>query len=320
VWHRLRVTEEASGARLDRFLPAALPGHSRTRWRQVIDAGEALVDGRPAAASLRLRAGQLVEVREPALEPSTLEPEALALHVVHEDDELLVVDKPAGLVVHPGAGRRGGTLANALVHRFKGLPTAGGAERPGIVHRLDKDTSGLILVARTERAHRALSRALAERRVERRYWGMVWGDPGEAGRVDAPIGRDPRVRVKMAVVPGGRTAGTAFRRLKAYGFASELELALQTGRTHQIRVHLAHLRHPVVGDATYGGVEPRASGVPLILRPALTAASRRLGRQALHAARLRFQHPLGGDMLEFESPLPPDLEALRHAFQALLPA
>jgi 23S rRNA pseudouridine1911/1915/1917 synthase len=319
VRHSLRVTEEADGFRLDRFLAGRLPEHSRSRWQQVIEAGDGRVGGRPAAASLKLRARPLVEADEPQAGPSALAPEALDLTVVYEDAELLVVDKPAGLVVHPGAGRRTGTLANALVHRFQGLPTSGGTDRPGIVHRLDKDTSGLMLVARTERAHRALSRALAERRVERRYWGMVWGDPGEAGELDEPIGRDPKSRVKMAVVPGGRPASTGFRRLVAYGFASELELKLKTGRTHQIRVHLAHLRHPVVGDPTYAGVEPRAPGVPLGLRSVLTAASRRLGRQALHAASLRFQHPLGSDMLEFESPLPSDLEALRKAFRALSP-
>ncbi|HVP39227.1 MAG TPA: RluA family pseudouridine synthase [Candidatus Saccharimonadales bacterium] len=318
--HRLRVTQEADGARLDRFLADALPEHSRSRWQRAIAAGEVTVDGRAAGAGLRLKAGQAVEAAEPEPEPTALQAEPLDLRVVYEDAELLVVDKPAGLVVHPGAGRRGGTLANALVHRFRDLPTVGGTDRPGIVHRLDKDTSGLMLVARTERSHRALSRALAERRVERRYWGMVWGDPGESGRVEAPIGRDPRSRVRMAVTAGGRPAATAFRRLAAYGFASELELALETGRTHQIRVHLAHLRHPVVGDATYGGLAPAAAGVPPGLRPALGAAARRLGRQALHAARLRFPHPVRGDMLEYESPLPPDLEALREALRALLPA
>ncbi|MBI5836301.1 MAG: RluA family pseudouridine synthase [Candidatus Eisenbacteria bacterium] len=320
VRHRLPVEAELSGQRLDRFLAEALPAHSRSRWQLVIDAGGVSVDGRPAMAGLRLKAGQVVEAEEPEVVGGTIEPEAMDLAVVYEDEELLVVDKPAGLVVHPGAGRRGGTLANALAHRFKDLPVAGGADRPGIVHRLDKDTSGLMLVARTERTHRALSRALAERRVERRYWGMVWGDPGETGQVDEPMGRDPRSRVRMAVVSTGRTASTRFRRTEAYGFASELELALGTGRTHQIRVHLAHIRHPVVGDPTYGGVEPRAAGVPLALRPVLTAAAKRLGRQALHAMRLRFQHPLGDGMLEFESPLPADLEVLRTAFRALLPA
>ena len=313
------MTERDSGARLDRFLAETLPGHTRSRWQKAIEAGAVTVGGQPAAAGRRLKAGEWVEAREPGSSSSHLEPEDLPLRVVHEDRDLVVIDKPAGLVVHPGAGRRTGTLANALAHHFRDLPSGGGGDRPGIVHRLDKDTSGLMVVARSERAHAALSKALAERRVERRYWGMVWGDPGERGVMEAPIGRHPRERVKMAVRPEGRAAATEFHRLTAYGFASELELRLRTGRTHQIRVHLSNLRHPVVGDAVYGGLEPRAGVQPVKVRRALVQASRTLGRQALHAARLRFEHPAGGGMLDFESPLPPELEELRASFRALSP-
>lgn len=310
------MAEESDGERLDRFLAAALADHSRSRWHRAIEDGLVRVNGVVASAGLKLKAGQVVAASEPESAPSTLEPEERDIHIVHEEQDFLVVDKPAGLVVHPGAGRWTGTLANALLHRFRDLPTGGGADRPGIVHRLDKDTSGLLLVARTERAHRALSKALADRDVERRYWGMVWGDPGEKGLVEAPIGRHPRERVKMAVVESGRQAATEFRRVTNFGFAAEVELKLRTGRTHQIRVHLAHIRHPVVGDLVYGGVVPIGGVMEPLKRQALIAAARRVGRQALHAQRLRFKHPFGDAMLEFESPLPEDLVELRSAFRA----
>jgi 23S rRNA pseudouridine1911/1915/1917 synthase len=304
------VSPEDSGKRLDQFLAAALPEHSRSRWQKAIEGGEVRVDGRVASAGLKLKAGMEIEAGEPASPPSTLEPEALELRIVFEDDALLVVDKPAGLAVHPGAGRWSGTLANALVHRFRDLPVSGGSDRPGIVHRLDRDTSGLLIVARTEQAHRRLSRALAERTVERRYWGMVWGDPGEAGVVEAPVGRDPRVRVRMAVVSKGRPAATEYRRIHPYGFASEMEFKLRTGRTHQIRVHLAHLRHPVVGDATYGDRQNQR----------LTdLTGYRAARQMLHAFKLSFVHPRTGKRMGFEAPLPEDfvdaVEALRQKAQ-----
>jgi 23S rRNA pseudouridine1911/1915/1917 synthase len=268
------------------------------------------VNGRPGRSSQRLRAGDLVRVELPA--PQTdpgIVPEARALAIVFEDEHLLVIDKPAGLVVHPGAGVRVGTLVHALVHHHPPIAGVGGAGRPGIVHRLDRGTSGLMVVAKTERAYRALVEAIRARTVARTYRALAWGVPRAAsGRLEAAIARDPRDRKRMAVARrGGRPAATRWSRDESFGVASLLTLDLESGRTHQIRVHLAHLGHPVAGDPVYGGREKalgRFTGPRRALAARLLAL---LPRQALHAARLGFAHPVHGAPLHFEARLPDDL-------------
>jgi 23S rRNA pseudouridine1911/1915/1917 synthase len=286
----------AAGRRLDQVL-ADLAGVSRAAASRWVDAGRVLVDGRARPRSHRLEGGERLrwEVPEPAPAAEPL-PERVPLRVRYEDEHLLVVAKPAGLVVHPGAGHHSGTLVNALLGREgTRLSTVGGSGRPGIVHRLDKDTSGLLLVAKDDRTHRALARDLAAHRIERRYLALAQGHLAASGTVDAPLARHPRDRKRMAVVPGGRRAVTRWRVVQSHPAADLVEATLETGRTHQIRVHLAHLRHPVVGDRGYGA------------DPTLAA---RLGleRPFLHAWRLTFRHPADGRELELTEPLPDELE------------
>ena len=270
------------------------------------------MNGRAAVASRVLKPGDHVSLAIPdAPDAGRITPEEIPLRAVFEDEDLLVIDKPAGLVVHPGAGIASGTLVHALVHRDPAIAGVGGANRPGIVHRLDKDTSGLMVVARTARAHRKLVEALRERRVKRVYDAIVWGDlRSGAGKIEGAIGRDPRQRSRMAVVPrGGKPAVTHWRARERYGPFTLLEVSLETGRTHQIRVHFAHLRHPVLGDPVYGG------RVKKLLSPSDAERSLAhdllggLSRQALHASSLEFEHPVTGRLLEFHSPWPPDLAA-----------
>jgi 23S rRNA pseudouridine1911/1915/1917 synthase len=275
------------------------------------------VNGRVARAAQRLKAGDRLRLELPPPRATTLEPEALPLAVVFEDRDLIVVDKPAFLVVHPGAGVRSGTLVHALLHHCPEIAGVGGEGRPGIVHRLDKGTSGLLVAARTERAYRALVEAMRAREVRRVYRALVWGEPREdEGVLETPLGRDPRMRKRMAVLArGGRTARTRWRVRDRFGPASELEVRLDTGRTHQIRVHLAFLRHPVVGDPVYGGRGKRLLNPGEAERSLAAALLRCLPRQALHAAELAFSHPVTGSALHFESPPPEDyagaLELLR---------
>jgi 23S rRNA pseudouridine1911/1915/1917 synthase len=278
----------------------------------VIAAGGVLVDGRAARPSLRLKAGQSVSVRLPAPRPAEPAAEDIPITVVHEDRHLLVVDKPAGLVVHPGAGRASGTLVNALLHRVRDLSGIGGVLRPGIVHRLDRGTSGLLVVAKDDATHLALSRQFSGRTVEKEYLAVVLGVPrAREGAIDAPIGRDPVHRQRMSVrAPRGRTARSTYRVVEALDGAALLRVRIATGRTHQIRVHLAALGHPVAGDATYGGRRSPASR-----RPEARAALEALARPALHAARLAFTHPATGERLSFESPLPADLQDLLAALR-----
>lgn len=292
----MTVPDDAGGLRLDRFLAErAGLGLSRSRVQQLIRAGRVHVDGRPARASQPVRPGSTIAVELPPPEPVAAEPEAIPLDVVYEDEDLLVVNKPRGMVVHPAPGHRTGTLVNALLHHCRDLTGIGGALRPGIVHRLDRDTTGLLVVAKGEMAYRSLAAQLRRREVERRYLALVHGVPPPEGTVDAPIGRDPRRRTRMAVVPGGRPARTHFRVREAFGDAfALLEVRLETGRTHQIRVHLSAIGHPVVGDPVYG---PRRRWPGL-------------GGQALHAYRLEFTHPRTGQRMAFEVPPPPDMEAL----------
>jgi 23S rRNA pseudouridine1911/1915/1917 synthase len=276
----------------------------------LIRAGFVSVNGRPARASHRVRSGDAVAIElPPTRESSALEPESLPLSVVFEDEHQLVIDKPAGLVVHPGAGIRRGTLANALLHRLPAIRSVGGADRPGIVHRLDKQTSGLLVVAKTARAHRELVEMMRRREVHRVYLALVWGEPRAAkGEIDAPLGRDPRDRKRIAVVRrGGRLARTGWRVSERFGLATLLEVRLETGRTHQIRVHLAHSRHPVVGDPTYGGRPKKQLSLGERERSLASDLLRCLPRQALHAVELAFTHPVTGEERTFTSPMPEDL-------------
>ncbi len=297
----LRVEPAAAGTRLDRWVTERFPDLSRARAQGLIAGGHVRVDGAPSKPAHRLRAGETVEVEIPPRPPETLVPEPAALAIVHEDEQVLVLDKPAGLVVHPGAGHARGTLAAAVLAHAPAIAGVGGARRPGIVHRLDKDTSGLLVVAKTRPAYDALVAQLAAREVRRTYLAVVHGRVGpDAGVVDKPIGRHPHDRVKMAVRPAGRgkRAVTRFRVLERFPDFTLVEARLETGRTHQIRVHLASLGHPVAGDDVYGGGRRR--------RPLPVP----VGGLALHAAALAFLHPATGRLREFTAPLPARLERL----------
>jgi 23S rRNA pseudouridine1911/1915/1917 synthase len=310
----LTVDGAGAGSRLDRYLAEKLPDLSRARLQALIAEGHVRLEGREVRASLRVREGDRLTVAVPELVPALPAPEDIPLTVVHEDDHLVVVDKPAGLVVHPGAGTPSGTLVNALLRHVRGLSGVGGVVRPGIVHRLDKGTSGLLVVAKDDATHAALSRQFAGRAVEKEYRALVIGVPARReGTITAPIGRDPVHRKKMSVrATRGRPARTSYRVVEAFDGAALLAVRIETGRTHQIRVHLASQGHPVAGDPVYGGTRrppSRSAGA----REALAS----LRRPALHAARLAFVHPATGERVSFESPLPADfgrvLAALRGA-------
>jgi 23S rRNA pseudouridine1911/1915/1917 synthase len=298
---RLVADEGAGGERLDRFLAGALQELSRARIQALIGEGLVLVDGKSSSPASRLRKGQEIVLRVPEAAPASPGPEPIPLTIVHEDPFLLVVDKPAGLVVHPGAGVATGTLVNALLHHVRDLSGVGGVLRPGIVHRLDRGTSGLMVVAKDDATHRALAASFASRTVRKEYRAVVLGVPRKArGEITASIGRDPVHRKKMSVrAPRGRTARSTYAVEERFEGAALLRVFLHTGRTHQIRVHLASIGHPVAGDPLYGG-RPQARREPL--------AS--LERPALHAALLGFPHPGTGEFVSFESPLPPDLATL----------
>jgi len=293
--------------RLDRFLATRLPELSRSRIQALIGERHVQVDGASRKASHRLRGGEAVSVELPAPRPLELAPEPIPLDVAYEDEALLVVNKPAGMVVHPGPGHERGTLVHALLARCPSLSGIGGVRRPGIVHRLDKGTSGLLVVAKTDQAHLELARQLKARTVSRRYLALVHGRvPQEAGVIEAAIGRHPHDRLRMAVRPAGqgRAALTQFRVLERFEGFTLLEARLRTGRTHQIRVHLAHLGFPVAGDPVYRRRSVRPPEGELAGRLAA------LGGLALHAAALGFDHPQSRERCEFEAPLPPPFAAL----------
>ena len=292
---RHELVAPADAPRLDLFVATALD-LSRTQSATLIANGQVSVNGRGERASYHPVAGEriVVEITPPASRPVIAE--EIPLSVAYEDDEVLVVDKPAGMVVHPAPGNWSGTLVNALKGRGGALSDLGGEDREGIVHRLDKETSGLLLVAKTDRAHRLLGAAMARREIVRRYAAMSWGHiDGDAVTVEKPIARDPRDRKRMAIVSTGRAARTDFVRLARFDAVDLLRAHLHTGRTHQIRVHLSSIGHPVVGDDTYGG----GGGRRLLSLPPK--------RHFLHAAWLRFRHPASGEMVELRSALPPDL-------------
>lgn len=313
----LIVPPEPTVLRVDRWLAKERIGLSRNRLQALIEDGRVCVNGRAVGKSYKLAPGDRVTLEVPDRRRSRLVAEPMPLTIVFEDDDVLVLDKPAGLVVHPGAGVSTGTLVHALLHHAPAIAAVGGEGRPGIVHRLDRDTTGLMVVAKSEPAFLALVEALRQRDVRRTYRAIVWGDPGpEEGVIDLPLGRDPRNRTRMAVVRGGgREAVTRWRVLERYGPASLLELGLETGRTHQIRVHLAALRMPVMGDPAYGGRVRKSLSLRPAERSLADALLRGLARQALHAVRLEFEHPVSGERLAFESPIPEDftraLELLR---------
>ena len=290
------------GPRLDRYLADQWPDLTRSRLQRLIADGSVVVNDAPAKASCQVRGGDRVTVLIPAPSPLSVSAEDIPLRVIYEDQDLLVIDKPAGLVVHPAPGHPSGTLVNALLAHCPDLAGIGGVERPGIVHRLDKDTSGLMVVAKNERAHQSLTSQIKERTVTKRYLALVHGELRPIqGTIDAPIGRDPRNRQRMGVVAGGRAASSDYTTLQRLGPYSLVEVQIHTGRTHQIRVHLAHVGHPVVGDPVYGRKGKQGE---------VRTGVRSLGRQFLHAAVLGFQLPSTGEYREFRCELPEDLRAV----------
>ncbi len=303
--HRFGVRAEQAGQRLDLFLVTLLPGQSRSSIQRLIKEGRVqLGSGREVRANATVRAGEEIVVSVPAPTPAMPQPEALQVPIVYEDGDLLVVDKPAGMVVHPAAGHASGTLVNALLHQVEDLSGIGGEQRPGIVHRLDRGTSGLLVVAKHDASHRALVAQFQERAIEKEYIALAWGVVHAGRRIEEPIGRDPEHRKKMTTrrARRAREAVTRVTAAEELGGVSFLHLRIATGRTHQIRVHLHAIGHPVVGDTLYGGVHRRVA-------PHLHAVQR-LERPFLHAARLAFTHPGDGRRMEFESPLPDDLQAV----------
>lgn len=300
--YRFEAGPEAVGQRLDQYLTGQPPFLSRSQVQRLMDSGLVSVNTRPERPSYRLRERDLIELTVPPPEQVALQPEAIPLDILYEDDDLLVVNKPAGLVVHPAVGHHRGTLVNALLDHCPDLPGIGGYLRPGIVHRLDKDTSGLLLVSKSDFAHRGLAAQLKDRQIKRTYLALVHGEVrSERGLIDAPLGRDPRERKRIAVVPGGREARTRYQVRERFRGYTLLDVDLETGRTHQIRVHLAYAGYPVAGDPVYGRRRTRA-GNPL-----------NLPGQALHARRIAFVHPRTAQLLAFEAPLPPAFsEALNH--------
>ena len=294
---RFTVPLELAGSRLDGALAKLMPGESRTRLARLIEEGHVLVDGATARGRMKLKSGEAVEVTlAPRPSPHAPRPQPIPLSIIHEDSDVIVVDKPAGLVVHPGSGNWEGTMLNALLHHAPGIEAL---PRAGIVHRLDKDTSGLLVVAKNEAAQLDLVRQLQARTVKRTYLALVRGHVRVGGKVEAPIGRHPVHRTRMAVVVGGKPAITHYRVRESLLNHTLLECDLETGRTHQIRVHLASIGHPVEGDPVYA-----------------RRGATDLKRQALHAWKLAFRHPASGETVSFESPIPSDLRAAIKALKS----
>jgi 23S rRNA pseudouridine1911/1915/1917 synthase len=297
----LIVPAEDAGVRIDRYLTDVLGGRSRSHFQRLIKDGRVTIGAHAVRPNHVVHAGETIVIDVPAPVGSALLPEDLEIDLVYEDADVVVVNKPAGMVVHPAAGHAQGTLVNALLHEVKDLSGIGGELRPGIVHRLDRGTSGLMVVAKNDRAHVELARQFRDREVEKEYVALVWGVVHAGRRIDLPIGRDPSDRKKMSArARRARSAATRVTKALQMPGVSLLHVAIATGRTHQIRVHLSAIGHPIVGDSTYGGLRRR---VPGALRPVLS-----LDRPFLHAGRLVFHHPADGRKMEFEAPLPRDLQ------------
>jgi 23S rRNA pseudouridine1911/1915/1917 synthase len=298
-----KVNEADATTRLDSFLASRIENWSRARLQRLIEDGDVLVNARTVKGSYKLKANDEIEVELIPPEADTFVPEDIPLDIIYEDDDVIVVNKPAGMVVHPAAGCFSGTLANALAFHFNQLSLSGGAVRPGIVHRLDKDTSGLMVVAKNENVHEHLADQFREREVFKSYLALVHGVvKSESGTIEQPIARDPRNRTRMAVVRGGRPATSLYRVRRQFNRFALLDVEIKSGRTHQIRVHLEWLKHPVVGDSVYGGGRDNS-----VQDPRLRAAIRKLNRQFLHAEQLGFCHPRTKKDLRFAAPLPEDL-------------
>jgi len=309
----LLVDEEDGGERIDAFLSGRIPELSRSRIQKSIRSGDLSVDGVPVTKpSRRVHEGERVELSFSPPRPLDLEPEDIPLDIVYEDEGLVVIDKPAGMVVHPSPGHDSGTLVNALLAHCRNLSGIGGVMRPGIVHRLDAGTSGLLVAAKSDEVHIALSRMLMERRIERIYYAVVWGEvEGETGTISLPIGRSRHDRKKMAVLPeGGKEAFTTYYLLDTYEPFRYIKLKLGTGRTHQIRVHLSHTGNPVLGDPVYGGRRIRKGSLSKSEIELATRALSLIDRQALHAGELSFVHPLTGESMRFEAPPPTDMQSV----------
>jgi 23S rRNA pseudouridine1911/1915/1917 synthase len=300
---KFTVAPDQDGARLDAFLAQAIPDRSRSQIQKLIKDGHVNGPGRGLRASTPVRAAQTYEIELPAPVQSRAVAEDLPLPILYEDADIVVIDKPAGMVVHPAAGHRSGTVVNALLHHVEDLSGIGGELRPGIVHRLDRGTSGVMIAAKNDAAHHELARQFHDREVEKEYIALVWGLVQQGRRIDAPIGRDPGDRQKMSTrARRSRSAVTRVTRAEHLRGVSLLQVAIATGRTHQIRVHLSAIGHPIVGDPTYGGVHRRVADD--------VRAVQRLGRPFLHAFRLAFTHPAEHRPMEFTSPLPADLQSV----------
>jgi 23S rRNA pseudouridine1911/1915/1917 synthase len=304
----LNIPEDYAGDRLDQTLAKLIPAFSRTQIQEWLDQGAILINGQAAKGKLRVKGGELVQVNAEPKPMPTWEAQPIPLDIVFEDAELIVINKPVGLVVHPGSGNASRTMLNALLHRY---PAASALPRAGIVHRLDKDTSGLLVVAKTAAAFKSLTHQLKKRTIAREYQAIVYGSFISGGTVDAPIERHHIQRKKMAVSESGKEAITHYRIAEKYRAHTRLKLQLETGRTHQIRVHMAHIRHPIVGDPTYGGRVQLAKATT----PELTHALRQFKRQALHAFALGLEHPVTGEWMRWEIELPADMKSLINALK-----
>jgi 23S rRNA pseudouridine1911/1915/1917 synthase len=297
--------------RIDKFLAGKLPSVTRSKIKKLIDEHSVSIDGKAVKANHIIRPGEVIAVVFPPALPHDLLPEKIPLDIVYEDDHLLVVNKPAGLVVHPAYGNMTGTLVNALLYHSHSLSGVGGNTRPGLVHRLDKDTSGLLVVAKDDVTHVHLARQLAERQIKRVYHAVVWGRfKKTTGRIEAPLARHPKERTKMVIHENGKFAVTNYRVLEELPLMSYIELKLETGRTHQIRVHLSSLGHPVFSDSTYGGRGRQLAGLNQERTAFVSRLFKKFNRQMLHAKTLSFIHPVSQKEMTFDSPLPGDMQEL----------
>ena len=312
----LSIIAEVSDIRLDKYLAEEIELISRSKIKESIVSKDVLVNGEAVKPSFKLTGGETIRVEISDPQPMELESQPILLDIIHEDDDIVVLNKQVGLVVHPGAGNRTGTLVNGLIHHFDQLSSVSGSLRPGIVHRLDKDTSGVIVVAKNDAAHGNIALQFSERTVEKTYLALVWGIPEETeGKIDLPIIRHPKMRTLFTTGEVGRPALTEFRLLEPFEYLSLLELTPRTGRTHQLRVHLSEMGHPIFGDASYGGGENRARGFLPEVTKELSRLAKILNRQALHAMILVFDHPSTGERVTFVAPMADDIAAVIHELE-----